>query len=124
VSQIGLVATPVPHSSIPGNYRIAISVNAQDIQLEQRNNRYTGTLILVIRLESSKEKTLKSSPIPLNVPGDPIQTVMKDGIPLRSSLPGKAGDRLRIVVQDQATDSVGSLWVPLTRWALLVKTEN
>jgi hypothetical protein len=41
----------------------------------------TGTLILVSWLESSKEKTPKSSRIPPSVPGDLVQTVMKDGIP-------------------------------------------
>jgi hypothetical protein len=47
------------------------------------------------------------------VPEDQFQTALVRGIPLTSTLAGMPGERLRIVVQDQATGFAGALWLPL-----------
>jgi VWFA-related protein len=112
-SEIGLTAHAEPDPSIAGNYRVTVTVNARDIQFVTKNNRHAATLILATRLESSKEKNVKTSAIPIAVPEDKFDTAMKLGIPLTSTLPGTPHDRLRIVVQDRATGFTGALWLPL-----------
>jgi hypothetical protein len=112
-SQIGLTARAEPDPSIAGNYRVTVMVNARDIQFELKNNRHAATLILATRLESSKDKNVKTSTMPIAVPEDKFETAMKLGIPLTSTLPGTPHDRLRIVVQDRATGFTGALWLPL-----------
>jgi len=112
-SQIGLTAHAEPDPSIAGNYRVTVTVNARDIQFETKNNRHAATLILATRLESSKDKNVKTSTIPIGVPEEKFETAMMLGIPLTSTLPGTPRDRLRIVVQDRATGFTGALWLPL-----------
>ncbi len=114
-SQIGLSAVAQPDPTIPGNYRVAIRVSARDLQFDMQNNRRTAKVVLATRLESSKDKNVKTATIPVSVPEDQFQVALANGIPLTSTLPGMAGDRLRIVVQDQATGSTGALWLPLDK---------
>jgi VWFA-related protein len=112
-SQIGLTAVAQPDPTIVGNYRVAIRVNTPDLQFDLKNNRHTSRLLLATRLESSKDKNVKTASIPISVPEDQFQTALVSGIPLTSTLAGTPGDRLRIVVQDQATGFAGALWLPL-----------
>jgi VWFA-related protein len=112
-SQIALTAVADPDPAIPGNYRVAISVNARDLQFELRNNRRTAKLVLATRLESSKDKNVKTETVPISVPEDQFPVALARGIPLTSTIAGNAGERLRIVVQDQATGFAGALWLPL-----------
>jgi hypothetical protein len=56
---------------------------------------------------------VKTSTIPLSVPDGEFSTMLTRGIPLTSTLPGTPGERIKIVVQDQATGSVGALWLPV-----------
>jgi hypothetical protein len=92
---------------------VTVSVKAGDIQFDEQNYRHTAKLILATRLESSKDKNVKTATIPVSVPDSQFQTAMVRGIPLTATLPGIAGDRLRIVIQDPATGFAGALWLPL-----------
>jgi len=112
-SQIALTAAADPDPTIPGNYRVAISVSARDLQFDLQNNRRTAKLLLATRPESSKDKSVKTATIPISVPEDQFQVALARGIPLTSTIAGNAGDRLRIVIQDQATGFAGALWLPL-----------
>jgi VWFA-related protein len=112
-SQIALTAVAEPDPSIAGNYRVAISVSARDLQFDLHNNRRTAKLILATRLESSKDKNVKTATIPISIPEDQFQVALARGIPLTSTVPGNGGDRLRIVIQDQATGFAGALWLPM-----------
>jgi VWFA-related protein len=111
-SQVGLTAEAQPDPTIPGNYRVAIRVNARDLQFGLQNNRRTAKLLLATRLESSKDKNVKTTSIPISVPEDQFKDALAHGIPLTSTLAGTPGERLRIVVQDQATGFAGALWLP------------
>jgi VWFA-related protein len=112
-SQIGLSAVAEPDPSISGNYRVTVTVNTRNLQFDLQNNRRTTKLVLATRLESSKDKTVKTVTIPISIPDAQFQTALTQGIPLRSTIAGKAGDRLRIVIQDQSTGFGGALWLPL-----------
>jgi len=112
-SQLGLTANAVPDPTIPGNYRVMIIANADNIQFDQQNEKRVAKLLLATRLESSKDKNVKTASIPFSLSEDQYQEVLKRGIPLTSTLPGLPGDRLRVVVQDQTTGFAGALWLPL-----------
>jgi len=67
-------------------------VNARDLQFDLKNSRRTAKLLLATRLESSKDKNVKTSSLPISVPEDQFQTALTRGIPLTSTLAGTAGD--------------------------------
>lgn len=112
-SEIGLTANAVPDPENPGNYRVTIVADARDIQLEQQNNRRVATLILASRLESSKTKSVKTTTIPLSMSEVQFRNALTQGFVLTSSVAGSTHDRLKIVIQDQATGHAGSVWIPL-----------
>jgi len=41
------------------------------------------------------------------------QDVRQHGLMIQRAIQGKPGDRLKVVVQDQATGLSGSVWLPL-----------
>src|SRR5262249_5334686 len=81
-SELGLTASAYPDPTIPGNFRVTVTVNARDIRFDTRNNRHTAVLTLATRLESSKEKSIKTTSIPIGIPDDAFATAMARGIPL------------------------------------------
>jgi VWFA-related protein len=94
--------------------RAVISVNAADVRLEQQNNRRVGLLIVALRLESQKSSTDKISNIRINISEDQYRAALQNGLVFDEAVPGvQPDDRLRIVVQDEATGLAGSLWLPM-----------
>jgi VWFA-related protein len=115
-SQIGLQASvqPVPGS---GNaFRVALRIDASDLQMERRSDRFVGTLDLVMRVESSKQKAVQIRTIPIDLAEDAFRSVLTHGLVLEDTVTaGRPVDRVRIVLQDPATGFAGSLWLPLAR---------
>jgi VWFA-related protein len=114
-SQIGLVASGEPDSATPGSFKVTISVDAAKLDLTQKADRRTGKLSLTMRLESANVKNALVGPVPLDFSEEQFQNVLKRGFVIRQTVQAKAGDRLRIIVQDQSTGQTGAIWLPLQK---------
>jgi VWFA-related protein len=112
-SQIGLVVTADPEPATPGTYKVTISVDSRHLNLTQKGDRRIGQLSLVMRLESSKSKNPLAGAIPLSFSDEQFQNVLKHGFVIHQTVQTNTTDRLRIVVQDQATGLAGAVWVQL-----------
>jgi hypothetical protein len=85
-----------------------------DLQLERRNDRWTGIMDMAIRLESSKQKTVQLKTASIDLPEEGFRVALSRGLVLDETITtDRPADRARIVLQDHATGSAGSLWVPL-----------
>jgi hypothetical protein len=108
-SQIELAA------SAEGRSSVKISIAAADVRLEQQNNRRIGFLAIGLRLESHEKSTEKFSTVRVDISEDQYRTALKSGLTVEEQIPNaQSGDRLRIVVQDEATGLAGSLWLPFS----------
>jgi VWFA-related protein len=113
-SQIGLQASV---QAVPANakaFRVILRIDAADLRLERRNDRWTGTLDVAIRVESSKQKDVPLRTIPLDITEEIFRSALLRGMVLEDTVTtDRPNDRVRIVLQDRATGFAGSLWLPL-----------
>jgi len=115
-SQIGLEAAVEP---VPGNasaYRVALRMEASDLRFERHNDHWIAAVDLVFRLDPSKQKTVQLRTIPIDLTEDRFKAVLSRGLVLQETVTAdRPYDRLRVILQDHATGSVGSLSLALPR---------
>ena len=115
-SQIGLQGTA---QTVPDNakaFRILLRVDPADIHLERQNDRWIGKLDIAMHLESSKQKSAPIREISIDLDEQGFRNALLRGMLLTDSVTtDRPNDRVRVVLQDQATGFAGSLWVPLQR---------
>jgi VWFA-related protein len=113
-SQIGLEAAVDP---VPGNasaYRVALRMEASDLRFERQNDHWTAAVDMVFRFDPSKQKTVQLRAIPIDLTEDRFRAVLGRGLVMQETVTtDRPYDRLRIVLQDHATGSVGSLSIAL-----------
>jgi VWFA-related protein len=117
-SQIGLQAAAQPEpangNSKANAFRLQLRVDAADLQLERRNDRWVGNLDVAIRLESSKQKDVELRTVALDLTEENFRTALVRGLVMSETITtDKPADRVRVVMQDRATGFAGSLSVPL-----------
>jgi VWFA-related protein len=113
-SQIGLeaAAEPVPGKAL--SYRVIIRIDASDIRLDRRNDHWTGAMDLVLHAEASKQKSVQLKTIPIDLTEDRFRNALARGLVLEEVVTtDRPTERLRLVLQDRATGTAGSLWVTL-----------
>jgi hypothetical protein len=113
-SQIGLEAAgePVPGKAL--SYRVIIRIDASDIHLDRRNDHWIGAMDLVLHTDSSKQKSVQLKTIPIDLTEDHLRTALARGLVLEEIVTtDRPTERLRLVLQDRATGSAGSLWITL-----------
>jgi hypothetical protein len=111
VSEIGLrasVSSPAPNMA-----HIEILVDPADLQLHESGGEYTGQLTVLLSARAAAgpqgDPTLAPQAVKLN------REQLKAGIPIARDYPiDGATQKVRIIVLDQAANSVGSLTVPIT----------
>jgi len=115
-SQIGLQAAVQPVTEKPGTFRIMLNIDAGDLQLDRRNDRWAGMLDLAVRVESSKQKTIQVRAFPIDLAENNFRTALLRGLVVEETVTtDRPNDRIRVVLQDRATGFAGSLWIPLTQ---------
>ena len=112
-SEIGLTASAAADPAHPGSYLVKLRVDPIDLRLDQQNEFRVGQLKLAMRLESSRSSTFESSNLPLRLSEDQFRAALRSSLVIDQSVQSPGSDRLRIVVQDEATGHAGSLWLPL-----------
>jgi VWFA-related protein len=111
-TEIGIVATAESEKENPGTYKIGVSIDVSNLRLNEKNGRYTASLSLATHLASSKSKNAEISTFPISLTDAQLNEVRRQGILVQRTMKVTPGDRLRVVVQDQATGRVGSVSVP------------
>lgn len=111
VSEIGLRAAV--SSTAPNMAHIEIRLDPADLLLHESGGEYTGQLTVLLSARAAAgpqgDPTLSTLPIHLK------REQLKGDIPIARDYPiDAATQRVRIIVLDQAANSVGSLTVPIT----------
>jgi VWFA-related protein len=115
-SQIGLEAAVEP---VPGNasaYRVALRMEASDLRFERHNDHWIAAVAVVFRFDPSKQKTVQLRTLPIDLTEDRFRAVLSRGLVMQETVTAdRPYDRLRVILQDHATGSVGSLSLALPR---------
>lgn len=128
VSEIGLRATVSP-SDNSEVVRFQIRIDAQDVLLAQRENRYVGNLILLVDGYEAGEQAASSSapalrrrplvlsrlPIKIDLTDEQHAQAMKEGINVELNVAvGNNPENVRVIAFDRGSGALGSLIVPIT----------
>jgi VWFA-related protein len=115
-SQIGLEAAAEPVPGNPSAYRVALRMEASDLRFERQNDHWIAAVDMVFRFDPSKQKTVQMRTIPIDLTEDRFRAVLARGLVMQETVTiDRPYDRLRVVLQDHATGSVGSLSLALPR---------
>src|SRR5262249_22172253 len=108
-SQIGLEAAVDPVPGNPSAYRVALRMEASDLHFERQKDHWTAAVDMVFRFDPSKQKTVQLRTIPIDLTEDRFRAVLARGLVMQETVTtDRPYDRLRVVMQDRATGSVGS----------------
>jgi hypothetical protein len=101
------------------SYQLTVWVTLNDLHIEGQETAsgspvWTGAIAATFRAESSKDPNIQVVDIPIKLSEDQFKVALKDGFAIHATFdPAEPADRVRVVVQDQATGATGSVWVPL-----------
>ncbi len=114
---IGMTAMAAPAQGSPGVFELVTLVDIADLHLVQRADRWEGALVVGLVFRNDKDGTAYVIPPTtdkINLTRQQYEAFQKTGLVLQRFLntEGRQGV-VRIAVQDPATGSAGSLWVPV-----------
>ncbi|HLH30087.1 MAG TPA: VWA domain-containing protein [Terriglobia bacterium] len=115
-SQIGLeaAATAVPGKA--STYHVVLRIDPADIHFDRRDDHWTAAVDLVVHLESSKQKTAQLHTFAIDLTEDRFRASLLQGLVIDETVTtSRPDDRLRLVLQDRATGSAGSLSLALNK---------
>jgi len=116
VSDIGLRAAAVP-AGAPNTLRIEVRVDPADLLLQQDAGQYSGrvTLLLSARAASGPQGEPTLSDVDVHLTREQYNAALKDGVLISKDYPiDSATQKVRLIVSDLRTDSIGSLTIPVT----------
>jgi len=101
-----------------GSARITLGITPADLQLDQKDGKWGGTLDYVIAQRGADGSFLKREPkgIALNLDQDQYRSMLTQGLNIARTvelLPGAV--QLRVVVLDRTSGKIGSVNIPLKR---------
>src|SRR5262249_32600518 len=79
-SRIGLEASVLSGPANARAFRILLRIDVADLNLDRRNDHWTGTLDLAVRLESSKQKTVQVRTIPIDFAEENFRAALTRGL--------------------------------------------
>jgi hypothetical protein len=113
-SQIGLYARVDRHPTQEGRLVATVFIDAHDLQMEHRDNRWLAQLDLAIRNETSTEKPIKFETLAIDLTEERYRQALLQGMFIDEIVVSEVPDaHLLLIVQDTATGAAGSLWIPL-----------
>jgi VWFA-related protein len=116
VPEIGLYARLTPAGKTPQLAKLAIRIDAADIQLAHEGDLFTGQLAVRAAVYLAEGLSQSTAPGGVSIRLNPEQrdAAMKNGIPLERVLNLPAGtEKLRVLVYDRSSGAIGSLTVPV-----------
>jgi VWFA-related protein len=100
----------------PGSLRITLGVTPADIQLDQKDGKWSGVLDYVIAQRAADGHFLSQSPkaFTLNLNQDQYQAMMTAGFNVTNTVERLGGAvEIRVVLLDQTSGKIGSVIIPL-----------
>jgi hypothetical protein len=89
-------------------------MEASDLRFERHNDHWTAAVDLVFRFDPSKQKTVQLRTVPIDLTEDRFRAVLSRGLVMQETvIADRPYDRLRVILQDHATGSAGSLSLAL-----------
>jgi VWFA-related protein len=111
-AEIGLRAETTPDQARPGSYKLRAIVDLHDVHLEHQDTRWVGGVDVLLYMEGAQSGYKITRKIA--VPDDQLTAALEAGIVVDVSIePTQPTGELRVVVQDDATGTGGSVRVPL-----------
>jgi VWFA-related protein len=113
-TELGLRATTTALTGQPGVYRLAVTLNVNELHLEHVKNRWVGDIDFGTHFSLALDFKGTYETIRLSFTEDRLRETLKDGFVLRRNIDsgGQSGE-LRVVVQDRSTGSIGSVRIPI-----------
>jgi len=111
---LGLTLRVAPNAPKPGKLRLVMVVDAKNIQLEQKDDRWTGKLevLFVEQGAADKQPTVKGDAMEINLKKDTYTTALQRGLVLAKDLDlADAAYQLKVAVRDANTGNVGTVIV-------------
>jgi len=103
-----------PDPARPGFQKVDVSVNLNDLELEQQGDRWTGAFDLGLYIASPAGPVGSAQTINLNLTGDQLKQALLSGLVVTSAIDTKNQPvRLRAVVRDKILGSGGVVDIPV-----------
>ena len=111
-TELGLRASIAAISGRPGFYKLAVTLNVNELHLEHVKNRWVGDIDFGTHFSLALDFKGSYETIRISLTEDRLRQTLKDGFVFRREINSQPGE-LRVVVQDRGTGSIGSVRVPL-----------
>jgi len=111
-TELGLRASIAPISGRPGFYKLALTLNVNELHLEHVKDRWIGNIDFGTHFSQALDFKGSYETIRISLTEDRLRQTLQDGFVFRREISSQPGE-LRVVVQDRSTGSIGSVRVPL-----------
>ena len=113
-TELGLRASATAVPGRPGVYQLAVTLNVNELRLEHQKDRWIGNIDFGTHFSLALDFKGTYETIRLSLTEERLRETLKDGFVMRREIDsdGQSGE-LRVVVQDRATGSIGSVRVPI-----------
>ena len=108
---LGLTLRVAPNAPKPGKLRVVMVVDAKNIQLGQKDDRWTGTLeiLFVEQAAADKQPTVIGDAMAVNLKKDTYTAALERGLVLAKDLEmADAGYQLNVAVRDANSGNIGT----------------
>ena len=111
-TELGLRASIAAISGRPGIYKLALTLNVNELHLEHIKNRWIGDIDFGTHFSQALDFKGSYETIRISLTEDRLRQTLKDGFVFRREISSQPGE-LRVVVQDRSTGTIGSVRIPL-----------
>ena len=111
-TELGLRASIAAISGRPGIYKLALTLNVNELHLEHIKNRWIGDIDFGTHFSQALDFKGTYETIRISLTEDRLRQTLKDGFVFRREISSQPGE-LRVVVQDRSTGTIGSVRIPL-----------
>lgn len=113
-TELGLRASVARVSGRPGVYRLVVTLNVNELHLEHQKDRWIGLIDFGTHFSPRPDFRGSYEVIRISLTEERLRETLRDGFVFpRVVDSGGATGVLRVVVQDRATGSIGSVLVPI-----------
>jgi hypothetical protein len=122
---VGLIAQPEPVEGQPGQYRVTLTIDTNDLTFRNVNGRWLSLIDYATYFSETPTLTGTTETLLVNLAEERYRETLRSGAEVwRIVDTGGQTGRLRIAIQDRTTGSVGSIWIPLEATAESSKTDS
>lgn len=114
--RLGVTVRAAPNAPRPGKLRVVMLVDAKNVQLEQKNDRWTGRLEILFVQQSAADRpaTLSGDAMDIDLKRDDYMAASQRGLALAKDLDlADARYQLKVAVRDTHSGNLGTVIVPV-----------